>query len=123
MTRSAAATLVREIEREPEVQAALQQAEDERWDEEQFEANPILHAARVRLETQAREEVGRPRRTRTEPGSGTQEPLVISGAMIGGVVRGEGVHRHRNTRVEVEGTQIRVTDLGPERRGANRQEG
>jgi hypothetical protein len=117
MARSAAAAMVRDVEREPDVQAVVRQAASDQWSDEQIEQHTVLHAARERLEARAREQLNRPRRPPHDLNGGAEsEPIVIAGEVSDGVFRAESAYRRRQTRFEVEGAEIRVTDLGPARR-------
>jgi hypothetical protein len=117
MARSAGAALVREVERDPDVQAVLREANDERWTDEQVEQHPVIYVARERVEERARAQLGRARQRTPNPEPA--EPTVIPATFDAeGVRRGEGAHRRRLTLVAVINGDFHLTDRGPAGRGS-----
>lgn len=108
MAPTEAAALVRKIEAELEVGAALTEVEGKPRAE--AEQHPVLVAALDRADAKAREKLGRgkkPKRTKSPP-----ESTKIGGVREGAVLRGEGTFRGRRITIEVEGDEIRVADAG-----------
>jgi hypothetical protein len=100
--------IVRIIEGDPDVGAALQEVEG--LPPEKAEKHPVLVAARERAELAAREQLGKLKHPKViEPPA---EATTITCVRDGDVLRGEGVHRGRLIRLEVEGDDARLTDAG-----------
>jgi hypothetical protein len=116
---TAAAQIIRNVEREPEVADILRRVADEKWTEEAIAENAVVQAARARVGERVRAHTGKPKSGMKPQKEPQHTPTTVEAPWH---VDGDSkvldcLYRFRSTRITVVGPLIRIEDLGRDAKG------